>query len=324
MLSRAGGVQVRSWASPARDRWLSVLRDLLPAAERWVVVHPQVDDTRLQGGIDLGATLSSGKPSYNSGLIAAADGGVLLLRMAERLFDRQLGCINAAIDEGRHRIERDGLSAVVPARFLTVALDESTPEEPLLAASLAERLALVVDLNTVPQAALALTDAFAAIDAAQVATARARLNTIGVPEALLPALCQTAQKVGIESLRAPLQALRVATALAALAGADAVQPVHAEQAVRLVYGPRARIAPEQSQDAGPPEPEAAEEPDADAPPPDDQNDAAADESDAAPDPNELAELLLAALPAILPEQLLSRPLSGMRIRTERSIPSRTP
>lgn len=314
--ARIGGVQVRSWASPARDRWLELLRDLLPPEERWVVVHPEVDDTRLQGGIDLGATLGTGKPSYDSGLIAAADGGVLLIRMAERLFDRQLGTINAALDEGQHRIERDGLSAVVPARFLTVALDESLPDEPLLAASLAERLALVVDLNSIPLAALSLTHEFAAADAAQVAVARARLAAVTVPEQLLPALCQTARAAGIESLRPPLQALRAAAALAALGNAEAVERAHAELAVRLVYGPRARVAPEPAEDAAPPESEPAEDPDPDAAPEEDRADGDTDESETLPDLNDLAEILLAALPAALPEQLLSRPLSGMRVRTE--------
>ena len=40
---------------------------------------------RLTGGIDVAATLRSGTPHYDRGLLADADGGVLLLTSAERL-----------------------------------------------------------------------------------------------------------------------------------------------------------------------------------------------------------------------------------------------
>ena len=40
---------------------------------------------RLLGGLDLAATLRAGRPMPQRGLLAEADGGVLVLAMAERL-----------------------------------------------------------------------------------------------------------------------------------------------------------------------------------------------------------------------------------------------
>jgi len=77
-----GGVNVRAHAGPVRDEWLRVLRQLLPggAAFRRVPVH--VTEARLLGGLDLAATLGQGRPVAERGLLAEADGGVLLLSSA--------------------------------------------------------------------------------------------------------------------------------------------------------------------------------------------------------------------------------------------------
>ena len=50
-----------------------------------------IDDERLLGGIDLAASLASGRPVHESGLIAQARGGALLCGMAERLDGRIAG-----------------------------------------------------------------------------------------------------------------------------------------------------------------------------------------------------------------------------------------
>ena len=50
---------------------------------RHIPLH--IADGRLLGGLDLNATLLAGRPVAERGLLAEADGGVLVLAMAERL-----------------------------------------------------------------------------------------------------------------------------------------------------------------------------------------------------------------------------------------------
>ena len=80
-----GGVVLRSGAGPARDRWLARLAQWLPAGTPWRRVPLHVNDDRLLGVLDLSATLQAGRPIAQRGLLAEADGGVVLLAMAERL-----------------------------------------------------------------------------------------------------------------------------------------------------------------------------------------------------------------------------------------------
>lgn len=320
--SSLGGVRLRSWSGPVRDAWLAYFKGLLPATTPTIVIHPQVDDTQLQGGLDLAATLREGRPQHSFGLLAAANEGVLQVRMAERLRDMQIAAVNAALDEGQHRVERDGVSKAVAARLSVVALDESDPDEPLMALPLAERLGLDVDLHRCPNGVTLLTHELSvAATPEEIAAAKARLPDVEIPDALLPALCGTALRAGIDSLRVPQFALAVARAMAALDGETTVSAAHAEVAVQLVYAPRARMvmAPEEPPSEGEaPEEEPPEENQGNDAPPDDGS---GEDSDDPPpmDLDELTELLLAALPATLPDQLLSRAAALFRQRSEGAV-----
>ena len=68
-----------------RDIWLELLRELLPAEVPFRRVPLHISDGRLLGGLDLAATLHAGRPVAERGLLAEADGGVVLLAMAERV-----------------------------------------------------------------------------------------------------------------------------------------------------------------------------------------------------------------------------------------------
>jgi magnesium chelatase subunit D len=92
------GVRVRARAGAVRERWLAIARELAPAP--WLRVPHGVGADRLLGGLDLAATLASGKPVLERGLLAAADGGVVVLAMVERLEPRTAALIAAALDRG--------------------------------------------------------------------------------------------------------------------------------------------------------------------------------------------------------------------------------
>jgi magnesium chelatase subunit D len=336
-----GGVALQAAHGPVRDRWLTQLRALLPADRPMRRVPAHVRDDRLLGGLDLAATLQAGRPVSQTGLLAQADGGVLVLAMAERLSDAMAARIGAALDEGRITVARDGLQEVRFARIGIVALDEGVREagsEESPPARLLERLAFRVDLTAfTPSAVDGFSmaaqglwvddagksngeqgeDASAGEDAPEQAIldAQARLAEVTVDDATLEALCAAAEALGIDSLRAPVFAVRAARAAAALDGRLSVEAQDAALAARLVLGPRATRLPPQEPadntepaDASEPAPPSQTEP---APPDASQEDAPPDDPTSAQTPSSLEERVLDAAQAAIPQGLLALLSGGM-------------
>lgn len=290
-----GGAWVRALPGPGRDRWLESLRAGLPPNTPWRRAPLHIADDRLLGGLDLTATLAAGRPIAERGLLAEADGGVVVLPMAERLAPSAAARIATVLDTGEVALERDGLAQRLRARIGIVALDERTDEEDPVAQALLDRVAFHLDLTAVP-----VRDALPmSIDASALAQARARLERVRVDEQTVGALTTTAAALGIGSLRAPLLALRAARVLAAIEGKDSVEPQHAAEAARLVLAPRATQLPPDEAD-----PPSAEN---DSPPPP----AEQGEHDAAKD-RPLDDVVLAAAQAAIPAGLLARLVSDRR------------
>ena len=80
-----GGISVAAAHGPVRERLLTVARTFMPEGSPWRRVPIHAGDERLLGGLDLGATLRAGRPVADPGLLAEADGGTLVLAMAERV-----------------------------------------------------------------------------------------------------------------------------------------------------------------------------------------------------------------------------------------------
>lgn len=141
-----GGVVLRAGAGPVRDAWLAALRARLPAGTPWRRCPAGIGDDRLLGGLDLAATLAAGRPVAQAGLMAEADGGVVVVPMAERMPPGTAARLAAALDTGAVGVEREGLGERRPARFGLVLLDEGAGDEAAPAA-LVERLAFRLDLT---------------------------------------------------------------------------------------------------------------------------------------------------------------------------------
>lgn len=141
-----GGIVLRAGTGPVRDLWLGHLRDRLTGPVRRM--PPGIADDRLIGGLDLPATLRAGRPVIQRGLLAEADGGVVVVPMAERLERSTVARLAGALDTGLLALERDGLAARLPARFGLVLLDEGQEDE-TVAEALADRMALRLDLSGV-------------------------------------------------------------------------------------------------------------------------------------------------------------------------------
>jgi magnesium chelatase subunit D len=298
-----GGAVVRAQAGPVRDAWLAAARALMPPGMPFVRLPLHAGDDRLLGGIDLAATLAAGRPVAQQGLLAAADGGIVLASMAERMQGSTASHLAAALDLGAVRIEREGISALTASRFAVVAFDESLVDDTPLSPALADRLGLWIDLT-----ALSVRDA-AGADAdlvAAVQQARAGLDQVQVDDDIIQALCAATLALGIHSPRAAWLALRAARASAALRGRTVADAEDAAVAARLVLGPRATQRPAAPEDPEQDEPEP--QPPAEPPP--------ESETDSSPpqEGGELEERVVDAAVAAIPAGLLARLASGERSR----------
>jgi magnesium chelatase subunit D len=298
-----GGVALRARTGPLRECWLGVLGALLPEGtpQRRVPLHINAD--RLIGGLDLSATLQAGRPVAQSGLLAEADGGIVVLTMAERLAAATAAQVAAVLDTQTVVMERDGLSVQRSSRFGVVALDEGIGDDERTPARLLERLGFHLALDDGPRSADA--GAYPEWTRADVLAARKLLPTVHAAHEITEALCAAALALGVASVRAPMLAVRAARASAALAGRSDVNEDDAALAARLVLAPRATMLPAAPEnDAAEPE-----SPDPEPPPPEQQQSAADDppESDT-PDPPPdvpIDDVVLAAALAAIPPGLLA-------------------
>lgn len=328
-----GGLALRAGHGPVREQLLASLRSQLPSGTPWRRVPIHIGDDRLLGGLDLTATLAAGRPVAQAGLLAEADGGLLVMAMAERVSANTAARLCAALDTGECVAARDGQATRRPARVGVVALDEGAADDLPPAGALLERLAFRVDLGAVPPSVAALIDTGSAqaaadlpagqaaegrraggrkvagpiddeADAGPIVAARARLPGVRADDRVMEALCATAAALGVDSLRAPVLALRAARVAAALEGRDRVSDEDAALAARLVLAPRATRFPEPppQNDAAPPEPPEPPEP----PPPDPADDPPPGGDPEVPDPDRpLDEVVLEAARAAIPAGLLA-------------------
>jgi magnesium chelatase subunit D len=301
-----GGVVLRAPHGADRDAWLVFLRALLPEGTPQRRLPLNVADAALLGGLDFAATLQAGRPVMQQGLLAQADGGVVTLAMAERTTPAVAARLASVLDTGEVQLERDGLGQRLPAHVGLIALDEGLDDDEQLPLALRERLAFRLEAEALRGLCeLALTPE-------TVSAARARLPRVTVDEAYIEALCAAALALGVDSMRAPLQALRTARAAAALDGREAVNEEDAALAARLVLAHRATRLPqpetEEPQQAAPEEPPPP-------PPPSDRDGEPPEDHDATTEAQELAERVVEAAQAAIPAGLLALIAMGERTRS---------
>jgi len=281
-----GGVLVRGTSGPVRDAWLANLRKNLPSDNALRKLPMFSNEDRLIGGLDIASTLRVGRPMIERGLLADADGAILILSSSERFSPQKAAIVAAAMDTGEIAIERNGLTTRSAARFCLIALDEGDTDEEVTPRALVERLAFHVDLSD---------DAAQEYDARDgVWSARLRLPEIKLPDALATAICEAAVGLGIASLRAPLFALKAARVHCAFDGRTIVSQDDAALAARLVLAPRATRLPSSER---PIEGEQSSS---------QQRHPRDEEDEPQPSADELTDIILEAVKAVLPPGLFER------------------
>lgn len=292
-----GGVSLRAPAGLVREAWLARL-STLRGGERSLRMPAGIGDARLLGGLDLTATLAMGRPVAERGLLAEADGGVVLVAMAERVEAATAAKLCAVLDAGAVTVERDGIALTVPSRFSIVALDEGIAADERPAAALTDRLALRLDLTALSHREIEAP----AFDAGTIAAARDRIAAT-IDDETIACLCTAALALGIGSTRTALQAVKVARLAAALSGRDVVSPEDAALAAALVLASRATQLPAPSEEVDDQEQEPEQQAQPDSPP-------SESEDQAVEPPRDLDDMVLEAAKAAIPAGLLAQLLAA--------------
>lgn len=311
------GVIIAGAYGETQQLWLRALQALLGPSQRFRRVPGHIGDDRLLGGLDLAATLSAGRPIVSRGLLAEANGCILLLPSAERMSQRVSAQIASARDLGGIDLQRDGASVWSPTRFGIIAFDESMPDEEGISIALADRVGMRVDLDGIGGRVAAEAHVASSSD---IAEAQSRLASVIAGEDAISALCSLCVALGIRSLRPPQVALAVARANAALCKRNSICEDDLVVAVRLSLAWRATQFPQTPDDPDNAEPESE-------PPPDDG--AEPDQEPERPDETQLSEgpaqdRLIEAAQTSLPADLLAAILTGSASsRPALAPPSRT-
>ena len=327
-----GGVVIRALPGPAREGWLHRLTDLLPEGTPVRRVPLHINDERLLGGLDLAATLQAGRPIAQQGVLTLADGGIVVLAMAERLAPATAARLAAVMDTQEVALERDGLATRHATRFGVIALDEGLADDERVAPALIDRLAFSIDLHPLPEDAANRTEDDRALEEElasmpgwsgdDVAAARALLPQIEASPEIVQALVSTALALGVASLRAPLLAVRVARASAALDGRLRITDDDAQLAAALVLAPRATQVPAPPAEplpneaeapeppAEPDEPEDSPEDTPEPPSPESEDDTPDDDETPEPPVGDLEDRVLEAAQAAIPAGLLAALMLG--------------
>ncbi|NNE87965.1 MAG: magnesium chelatase subunit D [Silicimonas sp.] len=237
-------------------------------------IAPTVTDAQLNGGLDVARTLSNRKLVHAEGALGNA--ATLLLPMAERLTPERAARLASALDEGR----------------TAIALDEGIDDE-VLARVLEDRLAFRIETDMIP----ARMNVKTASDPDVIRKAQSRLTKLPTCASDIEALATLAAQFGIHSLRALHLAFRCARAHAALMTHETVDEADILVAGMLVLAHRATQMPSVEDEH-----------------PDNQPQDTPDDAESKPqNPTLDDDILLEAVKAALPPDLLAR-LSSGRIR----------
>jgi magnesium chelatase subunit D len=315
------GIWLRAPHGPVRDEWLTLLQHLRPGVRR---LPHNIDSERLLGGLDLSATLNTGRPVTQAGLLAQSDQSLVLVPMAERMASEAAAILAQVLDSGR--VTPHGGGDTQDARLGLIALDEALADEPAMAETLQERLGIWLDLRHLGRQEEASDEALGLIGVLCSPDGEAeeerqnvlqRLRTLRLNDQQIQAITQMAQAMGIASLRGPLACVRLACVLAALRESDEVQDQDLGRAARLCLTPRAtqmptppeqETPPEQAPEQPPePQPEPPETPQDEPTPPDLEQQPDSPDSPEEDTPlQHMGELLLEAALASLPPDVLAQ------------------
>lgn len=253
---RIGGVLIRGEKGTAKSTAVRSLAALLPGGSLRTLALNATED-RLLGGLDLDATLTSGSPVFQPGLLTACNGGICYVDEVNLLDDHLANLVLDAAASGAVTVEREGFSVVQQAAFSLVGT--MNPEEGGLSPQLLDRFGLCVDVvaepgvddraeilarrlayDACPSSFITSYAASEALLAARLATARALVDQVEVPAEISEQIARTCCQGLVAGHRADVAMTKAALAHAAWLGHSSVQSSDVEAVVEFALAHRRR------------------------------------------------------------------------------------
>ena len=273
---RLGGVAIGAAVGSGKSSVARSSMTLFGPTAPFVELPLGSDEEALLGGIDIEATLRTGRRTIRHGLLQRANGGVLYVDALNLIADSVVNILLGVLDSGVIRLEREGISQQIDSTFRVIGTYD--PQEGLPRRHLLDRMGLLVLMpphtstderqqvlrhHLSPD--LAHWHELDVLEAELVAEARALLHSVTITPAQQQQLVSLALRAGVEGQRVDLFAVATACAAAALDLRTTVTHDDLEAAARLVIMPRATrdVADEQPMPPPPPPPPAPAEAQAD-------------------------------------------------------------
>lgn len=217
-------------------------------------------EDRVVGTLDIEKAIQKGERSFEPGVLAAANRGLLYIDEVNLLDDHVVDVLLDSAAMGMNIVEREGISFVHPARFILVGT--MNPEEGDLRPQLLDRFALSVEIHGILGARDRVTimernmmfesdpvgfreDWQAREDelTQQIATARELVSRVTHTSRDLLTIASLTASLGVDGHRPDLVILKAARANAALEGRSQVNDLDIARAAELALPHRMKRGP---------------------------------------------------------------------------------
>lgn len=241
--------------------------EVLPSVwRRTRVVNLPVSATedRVAGTIDLEKAIKKGERSFEPGVLALANRGILYVDEINLLDDHIVDILLDSAAMGINIVEREGISFVHPANFILVGT--MNPEEGDLRPQLLDRFGLCVSIEGIADPKLRvevikkraayeenpflfMNEAEAAQETLrqEITAAQNILPEVNISDAMLEMIADISVQMAVDGHRADIVMMKTAKTLAAYGQRKEVTEDDIREAAELVLLHRARRAPEEEQ-----------------------------------------------------------------------------
>ena len=208
-------------------------------------------EDRVIGTLHVEQILKTGKRTFEPGLLAAANRGILYVDEVNLLDDHLVDILLDAAASGINNVEREGISYTHPSQFMLIGT--MNPEEGELRPQFLDRFGLSLSVNGIDDALQrslvvnrriafdAAPDTFGAdfeedeaLLTEQVRTARSTLLRTVVSDAMVSMAVALSVEARAQGHRAEISIIKAARALAAFLESPVVGPEHIIEAARFV------------------------------------------------------------------------------------------
>jgi magnesium chelatase subunit D len=264
--SRCGGVLFWGEKGTGKSTLVRLSRDILPEGVPFVEVPLNITEDALLGGVDIERAFSEGRKVFQPGILSRADGGVIFVDDINLLSSGVAAFIAEACDSGIHVLEREGLSARHPARFITLAT--MNPEEGVLSPHFLDRFGMCVSWTALDEGAARMDVIKAAAGHApepagnkagldelrrRIAEAQMRVHAVLVSREIEEYIVSRCMEAGAQGHRGDIFLLHASRAYAAYCGERAVAEKHVNKVLPLVLSHRVRPVEEAEEEKSKPD-----------------------------------------------------------------------